>query len=124
MTELDERDKRWAERAGEALRDAEHDVPPAIAERLAAARREAVAVADASADRNAGLGWWPKLAGASAVAVAALAWVLLPDPTPERLPAWDDTEMAAAAEAELLEDLEFVAWMMAMEDERATPPKG
>ena len=32
--------------------------------------------------------------------------------------------MAAAAEAELLEDLEFVAWMMAMEDERATPPNG
>ena len=124
MTELDERDERWAERAGKALRDAEHDVPPAIAERLAAARREAVELADAQSDGHTGLGWWPKLAGASAVAVAALAWVMLPGTTPERLPVWEDTEMAAAAEAELLEDLEFVAWMIAMEDERATPPNG
>jgi hypothetical protein len=36
----------------------------------------------------------------------------------------DDVEMAAAQEVELLEELEFVAWMLAMEESNATPSQG
>ena len=111
MTEQNERDEAVAERLAGMLRDGERDLPPEVVQRLAAARRTAVAAAD-----RPSMGVWPRYVGAGALASVGLvvALMLQPDVTP--LPPLDDAELAVAQDAELMEDLEFAAWMMAMEE--------
>ena len=110
----------WNDRARDALRDTEKQVPDAVRQRLADARRTAVNAADTGVSMR-----WAPLMGASALASAALLVVLvLPQSASQSLPLLEASEMAAAQELELLEELEFVAWMLAEEKDNAFPSQG
>lgn len=86
----------------------EGQLPPGVAGRLATARRAAVAAADEGAVRLPST-WLPVGALASTVLAVAIAVVAADGRT---LPALgDDRALAAAQEVELLEDLEFLAWL-------------
>ena len=120
--ELD--DKELQEKLGAVLSEAEHSIDAETAQTLAAARREAVATAD---ERYGSDSWrtpmvWG-LGGSAAAAVLAFA-VFTPSligPGADDLPPLDQPEFIASQEAELLEELEFVAWMMAMEESGEAP---
>lgn len=111
-------DARVVEEAlGEALRDRVEQVPPDVAVRLARIRRDAVAELDARAAQRPGRRW-PVLAGGVAGLAAAVALttsLLLPRAGPVGQPGElllaDADELEAMAEMEVLEDLEFLAWL-------------
>ncbi len=110
------------DKARDALRQTELGVPLSVQQRLAAARRAAVAEAERPQPVP-----WGRLAGSGALASAALVLVLalmLPGTGTQSLPALEEAEMAAAQNAELLEELEFVAWMLAEESADDSPGKG
>lgn len=122
MSDHDHELDQAAQRAGEQFRRKEVDVTPEVAQSLAAARRQALAVADKSVRSKPK--FWPRLIGASTAAAAAvLVTVALQNPTPS-LPQMGDQELAAAQDAELLEELEFVAWMIASESTNELPNAG
>ncbi len=84
-------------------------VPADIAARLRAARQEAVFVAERKTRKR---GWGVSLAPIGATAAACAVLVVALNRAPENtLPLLDDAEMAAAAELELLEELEMLAWL-------------
>ena len=101
---LSEDEARLARAVTERLRD---DVDPDVAARLRAARQEAVYIADRKTGRP--LPWLAPAGGV--VAAAVVATVMLREPALAPMPALDDAEMAAAAELELLEELEMLAWL-------------
>ncbi len=121
MADLDPADQQWADHAAERLRQHEHDVPNDVNQRLQAARRAAVAAAD---EKPGVTDWWPRAAGAGTAAVALMVAALVLYSPVDTLPRIDAAELAAAQEAELLEELEFVAWMIAMEEADALPAQG
>lgn len=101
---LPEDESRLAKAVVERLHE---DVDPDVAARLRAARQEAVYIADRKTRRPV-----PWLAPAGGVVAAAVvATVMLREPELAPMPALDEAEMAAAAELELLEDLEMLAWL-------------
>ena len=121
MADLDPTDQQWADRAAERLRHGEHSVPNEVNQRLQAARRAAIE----TADEKSRLGdWWPRAAGASAAAGALMVAALVFYSPVDTLPRIEASELAAAQEVELLEELEFVAWMIAMEEADALPAQG
>ena len=105
-------------RLGSELRRAENDLPPEIVDRLRAARREAVTLADEHAQQP-WRSWltWQRWGAAAAMAGVVLAVALVLQRPDVTLPVAEEEELAAAQDTELLEDLEFVAWMVALEDE-------
>ena len=103
-----------------ALEETEHNVPPAARERLAQARRAAVAVADRP---SPGL-LQPRYVAAGTAAAVALAVALLLRPTDVALPPLGDAELVVAQDAELMEELEFAAWMLAMDESDDAPHSG
>ena len=126
MTETDPKSEQLAAKAGVQLRQYELDVSPEVAQRLQAARRLAVDEAEDSLHNQ--ISWWPKIASAGAalsvavvMAVGVMVYLQAPLGT---LPRMDEAEMAAAQEVELLEELEFVAWMVAMEEADDLPNSG
>lgn len=120
MTDQYDDAARWSARVQTALSENEQQVSTAIQDRLAVARREAVTVADRTQASR-----WNKYIGPGALASAALVLVLvvarpateqnLQNQIADLLPLIEETDMAAAQDAELLEELEFVAWMLAEE---------
>jgi hypothetical protein len=112
MTESDQE-----ARLREALRAEREDLPEAVRSRLAESRREAIALLD---DSEAGSGGWsltdlfaPRgLAVAAVASVAAVAlWIsssTLEDPA---IPLISAPEVAVVQDLELLEELEFLAWL-------------
>ena len=117
MNDRQQSDTQWAEQAALQLRAAERDIDPDTAAKLQAARARAIDAAPAAPSNR---GWIPGILGAGAAAAAFVITVLVYSPgetTPDILPLLDETEMAAAQDAELLENLEFVAWMMENDDE-------
>lgn len=107
MNELD-RDLELQRRALTMLHETERDIDLKTREQLAAARRAAVASADASAPW---LSPWLLGFGGSAATMALVLAITFVSVEPE-LPPLDQVEFAVAQDTELLEDLEFVAWMM------------
>ncbi|MBT8144690.1 MAG: hypothetical protein KJO55_08315 [Gammaproteobacteria bacterium] len=82
-------------------------VPDDIGRRLRLARAAAV---DEMQDRPS-FGW--ALPATAAAAVAVIAILVVREPAGEVvLPDLSDDEMSAAMELELLEDMEFLAWML------------
>lgn len=99
----------FEERVRVAMREAEENVSPDVSHRLAAARRSAVAQADAQKP------WmWAGVGGA--LTAGLLVALLVAPQADESLPLFAESEMAAAQDVELLEELEFVAWLVAMEE--------
>lgn len=101
---LPEDDERLASAVTERLRT---DVDPDVAARLRAARQEAVYITDRKTRRP--VRWLAPAGGV--VAAAVVATVMLREPALAPMPALDEAEMAAAAEIELLEELEMLAWL-------------
>lgn len=111
MDELD-RDLDLQQRALTMLHETERDIDLETREQLAAARRAAVASADASAPwLPPWLSPWLLGFGGSAATMALVLAITFASVEPE-LPPLDQVEFAVAQDTELLEDLEFVAWMM------------
>ena len=122
---MDKSDEQFANDVGQVLRRDGEAVPPDVARRLQAARREAVEIAGTE-DRNH---WWaglsrPMWASAAALVLAVSIVLMWPGDSVESLPDIAGEEFAVAQEVELLEDLEFVAWVAAMEAEDDAAPRG
>ena len=112
----------FADKLGAALREAELDVDPHTLESLAAARRQAVKAAESRKPLwSAPISW--ALTGTVAAAVLTIA-VFLSSGEGRDFPPLGQPEFAAAQDAELLEELEFVAWMLAMEDSDESSTSG
>ena len=122
-TDLASDDQRWVEQATRHMRVRAAHLPGHIQSRLTTARHAAIAQG-LSQPLSRRL-QWPGFA-ATALLAAYISYTLLSPTTVDQLPMLDETEMAAAQETELLEELEFIAWMEAMEmaDELETSSKG
>lgn len=102
----DEQQSTFAARAREVL-DAQ-PLPDDVAARLRHARRAAVE----SLDARPRWGGARLLAPAGGLAAGALVALVFLRGGPVVLPEADERELAAMAEMELLDDMEFVAWLI------------
>lgn len=117
---MSEPDERVVRRVHEALDASAETLPPGVASRLAAARAEALA------QRASSRSWQPLGYGALASAVVLLLALaanrdaIVDAPAPElaetvrALPA-DSADLDLAMDLDVVEELEFVAWL-ALED--------
>lgn len=115
-----ENDRQDDKALAAALRQHAEQVPPEVADRLRAMRRAAVAELDVRSTR-AGSGWLLP-AGVAAAGLALTLALLTGDPespAPGAVLLADTDELAAVAELEVLEELEFLAWL-----EEETPVDG
>ena len=110
----------WNDKARDALRDTEEQVPDPVRQRLANARQTAVN----AADTRASIRWAPMISAGALAGAALLVVLVLPRSTTQSLPLLEASEMAAAQELELLEELEFVAWMLDEENQNAFQSQG
>ncbi|MEM7000752.1 MAG: DUF3619 family protein [Pseudomonadota bacterium] len=108
-------DATFAHTLGSELRDAEENLPGDISSRLNQARHAALSAAETKSAHGWRFGGWQKLAGASAFAAVAVLSLVLMQTDPDTLPRMSDEELFAAQDAELLEDLEFLAWVAELE---------
>ncbi len=111
-------EQQWTDHAVRQLHRREVELPSDIQQRLISMRRDAVAALEYS--EHNGWNWKLPLGGlATAGAVLFAALLLLRGPVPE-LPVLEGIDSIMAVEiandVELLEDLEFVAWMLALEE--------
>ena len=92
------------------LRRQEETLPPDVTDRLAAARRAAVA---RMAEQDEWLSMPRLLPAGGLLAAGVVAAILWPVPQPSlQLPALDDNEMAAATDMEMLDEIELIAWLL------------
>jgi hypothetical protein len=108
-------DAEFTARAQRLLRESETDLAADRVAGLRAARQQAVAAAEQQPKqrtRRRGFAnpwvWAP----ATAMATTVLTVSLLLSGSPESLPVLDPVELSAAQDLELLEDLEFLAWVL------------
>ncbi|XOV83028.1 MAG: hypothetical protein ACFHXK_19515 [bacterium] len=120
MDELHPDDQRWAEQAGRQLRAQEDLLAQGSQARLRSARGQAMQV---GAEKSGPWLLWPAVS-AGGVGAAALVWAVFLSMPVDRLPVLNEEEMAAAQHVELLEELEFVAWMLAEEGVTDAPSQG
>lgn len=120
MDELNDEDQQWAERAGQQLRSQEHAIAQNAQARLRSARSQAL---QAASEPSRSWFVWPAWC-AGTVSAAVFAWIVFITDPVEVLPVMDDLEMAAAQDVELLEELEFVAWMLAEREFEDEPSQG
>ena len=102
----------FEKRAREVLRAAELELPLEVNERLVAMRRAAVQELETRSGRQLQAPWYWASAGATSAFVLALGLFLYSGNTP--IPMLDDFnegQLAAAQDMELLEELEFLAWL-------------
>jgi hypothetical protein len=85
-------------------------LPADVSARLQEMRRQASVAADVPAPRRR-LWWSAALAGAGAVALAVGVSLTGTSTEVPPLPQATDLELAASADLELLEELEFLAWL-------------
>ena len=116
MSDVD--DKLDIEKLRADLQQTENELSPEIVQRLQAARREAVRLADERDQRSSGV-WlnWQRLSVAAGLASIAFAVAIVLQSQNGALPMAEEHELAVAEDMELLEELEFVAWMVALENE-------
>ncbi|MCZ6888000.1 MAG: hypothetical protein O7H39_05840 [Gammaproteobacteria bacterium] len=105
---MNDRDEKFIQDAGRVLLDAEHDIDPRVLERLQAMRREAVQHADRSAPQPLGV-WVPTSAVVATILTVGIALSSIESPTAPMF--HDEHEQLAVQDMELLEDLEFLAWL-------------
>ncbi len=118
LSEQVQAEEELAKRARDSVRDAR--LPDDVKRRLRLARAEAVEqVGNTHAGTFFGSGRW--LLPAGAAASLALAVVLVGNNHTEVMPVLDEQELAAATEMDLLDDIEFLAWMLEEEGDEAVP---
>ncbi len=101
-------DIAFTERVRSALDAA--GVPDDVVDRLGAARRQAVAIADARARIVPLPSRWLPMGAMAATVLAAV--LLRGPPNIPAVPFDDDLQLAAVDDLDLLENLEFAAWMV------------
>ena len=116
MSEMNRDDEQWAAQAGLQLRSVEGDLPETVAEDLRRARQRAVNLAD-KAPRSDRFRFWPQLGGFGVLTAAVFFVVVLLGSPVDTLPNLGVEEMAAVQEVELLEDMEFLAWLVEMDSQ-------
>ena len=108
-------DPDFESRVKRVLAEQGDDVPMEVAERLTAMRRAAVAELDERTQRRFRFGWAPAGALAAALATVVLAaglFLFAGNASVPAMPALtDEPEFAAAQDLELLDELEFLAWL-------------
>jgi len=123
--DLTVQERAWAEHAGQHLRAVEGNLPNEVTQRLRAMRSSAVASIEHQQTRSAVTpGWWSPGVTGGVLAAALLVFVLTITPQSLPLPDLDAQELAASQDVELLEDLEFVAWMLAQEEVNESQHQG
>ena len=113
----EQEDLDFARHLTQALKDDEQALSDDVKQRLYEARQRAVDLARQPAGKTKR--WVLPFLGAGVTTAAAILVVVLMLPVAssiDPLPLGEDTELAAAQDLELLQELEFVAWMMAMEE--------
>ena len=108
----DPANETFEKRAREVLLAIVDDVPPEVAERLVAMRRAAVQELEERSSSQWRTPWFWAPAGAAAIVVLTLGLFLYTGNTP--VPMFDDlddAQLAAAQDMDLLEELEFLAWL-------------
>lgn len=124
MAGRDKDDQDIDSRLAAAERERADALSGPIQQRLAAARRQAVAEMDQTSARS-GFRWAYALpAGAVAAVTLVVALQFIPSahdaqdtaPMTTLLPDLDESQQVAASELELLEELEFLAWMAEVEE--------
>ncbi len=102
----------FEKRAREVLRAAELDLGPEVNERLVAMRRAAVQEFETRSTSQLQAPWFWASAAATLVAVLALGLFLYPGNSEVWMfDDFNEAQLAAAQDMELLEELEFLAWM-------------
>lgn len=105
----------YARHLTEPLQAGEDNLSDEIVARLYEARQQALDVTRQPQAKS----WWLPTIGVGMTGAAAVLVVVLLLPVSDAitpLPVGEDVELAAAQDLDLLEDLEFVAWMVAMEE--------
>ncbi len=102
----------FEKRAREVLRAAELDLGPEVNERLVAMRRAAVQEFETRSGGQLQAPWFWGSAAATLVTVLALGLFLYPGNSEVWMfDDFNEAQLAAAQDMELLEELEFLAWM-------------
>ena len=119
-----------AQRAATELRAGEEQLSTETADKLHAARRQAIAAAQTQAMAKQtrrssylipGLGLGASMAGIALVAVLIMPGPQAIAPLPDLAIEGDVALLAASSETELLDDLEFVAWMVMLDESEEDP---
>ena len=105
---MNDREDKFVDDAARVLREAEHGLDPEVLARLGAMRRRAVALVDHPAPTAIGA-WAPTSAVAATILAVGIAFTNVQGPSPTVFD--NEFEQLAAQDMELLEDLEFLAWM-------------
>lgn len=87
-----------------------HELPEDVQRKLRQARAQAVEQVDHQRDRSLNPATW--LLPAGVLGAVGVAWVLSDNVVAPSMPVFEEQELAAANDMELLEDIEFIAWMM------------
>lgn len=113
---MDDRERVMVERVREALDRGTTELSPAVRERLAAARREAVAVSERKAARSwrlTGIPRWFTASATATVAVAVIAvsiWLAVPHGNQINRP--EDFEILTSQDRlDVYENLDFYHWL-------------
>ena len=113
MNHDDKEADEYANRLADRLRASEHDIDAETLARLGQARREAVAMSE-QRSRSRHKQYW--LGAGGAAVAASLLVVMLNTGQVDPLPDADPEEFAAAQDIEMLEELEFIAWVASLEE--------
>ncbi|MEE9254399.1 MAG: hypothetical protein V3U43_05665 [Pseudomonadales bacterium] len=108
-------DEAFVERARALLDESEASLTPDVTARLTQMRREAVALSEARGSYSLLQPLMPAGAMAATLSAVVAFWLLATTPLPSIYE--DESQQLAAEDMELLEDLEFVAWMIVEESE-------
>jgi len=94
------------------LHQRETELPASVSKRLAEARRAAVAEAEVREHKKSGLLRPAWMISAGGFAMAALTLALYIPAGTGSLPVLEESEMLAATEMEMLNDIELLAWII------------
>ncbi len=112
---------KLTEKARASVRDVQ--LPDDVQRKLRLARAEAVGQLDEAGDKPVfgGARWLLPTAAAATVMVGVmLTW----NSPPETMPMLDEQELAAAMDMEMLDDIEFLAWMLEENSDEVFPDDG
>lgn len=109
----DEQERSEQARLEARIRQEMEDLPEEVAERLALMRRQAVQSLEEERPYSWTRGWMPLTASVAGAAFAVVftLWLVMRPAGDMELPLASEPEAAIVADMELLQELEFIAWL-------------